>query len=168
MFVVGHTLVWHSQVPAWVFTDSSGNPVDRETLLARMRGHIRTVVGRYKGRVKGWDVVNEALAEDGSLRDSPWRRIIGDDYIAKAFQFAHEADPAAQLYYNDYGIEAGAKRDGAIALFKGLKAARVPVTGVGIQTSRRREPGDVLGSHRRRLVAEQLSNPGAHQSSVAL
>ncbi|BCU78094.1 endo-1,4-beta-xylanase [Luteolibacter sp. LG18] len=133
MFTIGHTLVWHSQVPGWLFKDAAGNPVDRETLLARMKKHIQTVVGRYKGRVKGWDVVNEALEEDGTLRQSPWLKIIGEDYLAKAFQFAHEADPAAQLYYNDYGIEGGKKRDGAIALLKKLKAAGVPVTGVGIQ-----------------------------------
>jgi endo-1,4-beta-xylanase len=133
MFVVGHTLVWHTQAPEWIFKDAMGAPVDRETLLARMRDHIHTVVGRYKGRVQGWDVVNEVLDENGSPRNSPWRQIIGDDYIAKAFQFAHEADPKAELYYNDYGIEGGAKRDAAIALLRNLKAAGVPVTGVGIQ-----------------------------------
>src|SRR5688572_12548201 len=93
MFIVGHTLVWHSQTPRWVFQDASGNPLGRDSLLARMREHIHTVVGRYKGRIKGWDVVNEALDEDGNLRNSPWRTIIGDDYIAKAFQYAREADP---------------------------------------------------------------------------
>ncbi|MGC4015965.1 MAG: endo-1,4-beta-xylanase [Luteolibacter sp.] len=134
MFVIGHTLVWHSQAPAWLFKDASGNPVDRETLLARMKAHIQTVVGRYKGRVKGWDVVNEALEEDGTLRDSPWRKIIGDDYIAKAFEYAHEADPSAQLYYNDYGIEGGRKRDGAVKLLTQLKTSGVPITGVGIQS----------------------------------
>lgn len=132
MFVVGHTLVWHSQTPRWVFQDAKG-AVGRDELLRRMREHIRAVVGRYKGRVKSWDVVNEALSEDGSLRDSPWRRIIGDDYIEQAFRFAHEADPDADLYYNDYGIEAGRKRDGALRLLAGLKARGVPVHGVGIQ-----------------------------------
>ena len=112
MFIVGHTLVWHNQTPAWVFQDDHGNPVDRETLLARMREHIHTVVGRYKGRIAGWDVVNEALNEDGTLRQSPWLKIIGEDYIAKAFQFAHEADPKAELYYNDYSLENEAKRNG--------------------------------------------------------
>src|SRR5581483_2879081 len=133
MFTIGHTLVWHGQTPDWAFKDAAGKPVDRDTLLHRMDDHIRTVVGRYKGRVKGWDVVNEALGENGALRDSPWRRIIGDDYIAKAFQFAHEADPSAELYYNDYGIENAAKRNGAIALLRTLKEQRVPITGVGIQ-----------------------------------
>jgi len=134
MAVIGHTLVWHSQAPAWLFKDTAGNPVGRDALLARMKDHIQTVVGRYKGRLKGWDVVNEALAEDGTLRDSPWRKIIGDDYIAKAFEYAHEADPAAQLYYNDYAIEGGPKRDGALKLLTRLKASGVPITGVGIQS----------------------------------
>jgi GH35 family endo-1,4-beta-xylanase len=82
MQVVGHTLVWHSQTGAWVFQGAEGKPPDRDTLLARMRDHIRTVVGRYKGRIHGWDVVNEAIDEDGSLRRSPWQVGIGDDYIA--------------------------------------------------------------------------------------
>ncbi len=133
MFIVGHTLVWHSQTPSWVFTDAEGNPLDREALLERMRDHIHTVVGRYRGRVHGWDVVNEALNEDGSLRDSSWRRIIGDDYIEQAFRFAHEADPEAELYYNDYALENPAKRRGAVALLKNLQAAGVPVAAVGIQ-----------------------------------
>jgi endo-1,4-beta-xylanase len=104
MFVVGHTLVWHNQTPRWVFQDSSGNPVSRDTLLERLRDHIHTVVGRYRGRIHGWDVVNEALNEDGTLRRTPWLTIIGEDYLAKAFQFAHQADPDAELYYNDYSL----------------------------------------------------------------
>jgi endo-1,4-beta-xylanase len=133
MFIVGHTLVWHSQTPAWVFRDDKGNLVDRDTLLNRMRDHIHTVVGRYKGRIQSWDVVNEALDEDGTLRQSPWLKIIGPDYIAKAFQFAHEADPEAMLNYNDYSLENEAKRNGAIELIRGLKAQGVPVTCVGLQ-----------------------------------
>jgi len=133
MFVIGHTLVWHSQTPRWVFQDASGKPVTRDTLLARMRDHIHTVVGRYKGRIKGWDVVNEALNEDGTLRRSPWLTIIGEDYIAKAFQFAHEADPAAELYYNDYSVENAAKRSGAVRLIRELKAQGIPVAAIGLQ-----------------------------------
>jgi endo-1,4-beta-xylanase len=91
------------------------------------------VVGRYKGRVNGWDVVNEALNEDGTRRQSPWQRIIGDDYIAMAFRFAHEADPAAQLYYNDYSLAAPEKRDGAARLVRELQAAGIPVAGIGSQ-----------------------------------
>lgn len=133
MFIVGHTLIWHNQTPRWVFQDEQGNPVNRETLLARMRDHIHTVVGRYKGRIKGWDVVNEALNEDGTLRPSPWLKIIGEDYLLKAFQFAHEADPAAQLYYNDYSLENEAKRNGAVKLIQKLKADGAPVYAVGLQ-----------------------------------
>jgi endo-1,4-beta-xylanase len=98
-----------------------------------MRDHIHTVVGRYKGRIKGWDVVNEALNEDGTLRQTPWLKIIGEDYLIKAFQFAHEADPQAQLYYNDYSLENEPKRNGAIQLIKKLQAAGVPIYGVGLQ-----------------------------------
>ncbi|HMG86718.1 MAG TPA: endo-1,4-beta-xylanase [Terracidiphilus sp.] len=133
MFIVGHCLVWHSQVPAWVFRDEKGSFVDRETLLKRMHDHIQTVVGRYKGRIQSWDVVNEALNEDGTLRQSSWMKIIGEDYIAKAFQYAHEADPQAQLTYNDYSLENEAKRKGALALITRLKAAGIPVTSVGLQ-----------------------------------
>ena len=133
MFVVGHTLVWHNQTPKWVFEDAQGNPVDRETLLERMREHIQTVVGRYKGRINGWDVVNEALNDDGTRRQTPWLKIIGEDYIAKAFEFAHEADPQAQLQYNDYSLEDEAKRNGAVEIIRKLKAQGVPITGVGMQ-----------------------------------
>ncbi len=98
-----------------------------------MRDHIHTVVGRYKGRIQTWDVVNEALNEDGTLRQSLWYKIIGPDYIAKAFEYAHEADPQAQLTYNDYNLENEAKRNGAIALIKKLKAEGVPINCVGIQ-----------------------------------
>ncbi len=133
MYIVGHTLVWHHQTPGWVFEDEKGKPVSRDVLLKRMRNHIQTVVGRYKGRIRSWDVVNEALNDDGTLRQTPWLKIIGEDYIAKAFQFAHEADPAAQLNYNDYSLENEAKRNGAIELIKKLRDQGVPVTGVGLQ-----------------------------------
>lgn len=133
MFIVGHNLVWHSQTPKWVFQDNQGNPVDRDTLLARMQEHISTVVSRYKGRIGGWDVVNEALNEDGTLRKSLWEKIIGEDYLLKAYQFAHEADPQAELYYNDYSLENAPKRNGAIALIKKLQAQGVHITGVGLQ-----------------------------------
>src|SRR5208283_5007001 len=133
MFIVGHNLVWHNQTPAWVFQDDKGNPAERETLLKRLQDHIHTVVGRYKGRINGWDVVNEALAEDGTLRQTPWLKIIGEDYIAKAFQFAHEADPQAELYYNDYNLENELKLKGALDLLRKLQAQGVPISGVGIQ-----------------------------------
>ena len=133
MFLIGHTLVWHNQTPPWVFQDPAGNPVSRDTLLRRMRDHIQTVVGRYKGRIRGWDVVNEALNEDGTLRRSPWLEIIGEDYLAQAFRFAHDADPGAELYYNDYSLQNSAKRNGAMALIATLQDAGVPITGVGLQ-----------------------------------
>ena len=123
MFIIGHTLVWHSQVPRWVFQNDKGEPLDRDALLKRMHDHIQTVVGRYKGRIGGWDVVNEALNEDGTLRQSPWLKIIGEDYLVKAFEYAHEADPKAELYYNDYSVENPAKRNGAVELIKKLQAA---------------------------------------------
>jgi endo-1,4-beta-xylanase len=133
MFIVGHNLIWHSQTPQWVFRDDKGAPITRDALLERMHDHIRTVVGRYKGRIGGWDVVNEALNEDGTLRKSQWLNIIGDDYIAKAFQFAHEADPAAELYYNDYSLENEPKRKGAVELIKKLKAQSIPIAAIGLQ-----------------------------------
>jgi len=137
MFVVGHTLVWHSQVPRWVFEDASGKPLGRDSLLAVMREHISTVVGRYKGRIKGWDVANEVLNEDGTMRQSAWMRGIGDDYVAKAFEFAHQADPAAELYYNDYSLENAPKRNGAVSLIRRLQAAGVTVTAIGSQSHNR-------------------------------
>lgn len=133
MFIVGHTLVWHSQTPRWVFEDENGQPVTREVLLKRMREHIFAVAGRYRGRIHGWDVVNEALSEDGTLRQSPWLKIIGEDYIAKAFEYAKEADPNAELYYNDYSVENEAKRKGAVELIRKLKSQGIKVTGVGLQ-----------------------------------
>jgi endo-1,4-beta-xylanase len=134
MAVVGHTLVWHSQTPAWVWAGRDSGLADRATMLERMHVHIATVVGRYKGRIRGWDVVNEALNDDGTLRDSPWRRGIGDDYIAKAFEFAREADPGAELYYNDYNLAStAAKRAGAIRIINDLRGRGLRVDAVGEQ-----------------------------------
>jgi endo-1,4-beta-xylanase len=133
MQVVGHNLVWHSQTGAWVFEGTDGKPADRDTLLSRMRDHIRTVVGRYKGKIHGWDVVNEAIDEDGSMRKSPWQAGIGEDYVAKAFEFAHEADPDAELYYNDFNLEKPAKRAGVIKLVKDLQARKLRIDGIGNQ-----------------------------------
>lgn len=133
MFIIGHNLVWHSQTAQWVFEDKNGNPLTRKALLRRMRDHIHQVVGRYKGKINGWDVVNEALNEDGTLRQSKWMKIIGPDYLEKAYRYAHEADPKAQLYYNDYSLENEAKRKGALELVRKLKAKGVPISGVGLQ-----------------------------------
>ena len=133
MFTVGHNLVWHDQTPEWVFRDGLGNPADRQTVLARMREHIRTVVGRYRGRIAGWDVVNEALNEDGTLRASPWMKALGEDYLVEAYQAAHEADPGAELYYNDYSLENLPKQQGALTLIRRLQARGVRISGVGLQ-----------------------------------
>jgi endo-1,4-beta-xylanase len=168
MVIIGHCLVWHSQTPNWVFAGTSpttspnatpnvagpntpagrrgrgfaGPFATRDELLQRMRDHIRTVVGHYRGRIKGWDVVNEALAENGTMRnDSLWFQIIGQgdpnkkyDHIENAFRFAHEADPDAELYYNDYNLETSkAKCDGAVAIVKYLKSKGLRIDGVGIQ-----------------------------------
>lgn len=133
MFIIGHNLIWHNQTPPWVFQDAHGNPISRDALIDRMRKHILTVVGRYKGKIGGWDVVNEALDEDGSLRDSPWHEIIGDDYLVLAYQFAHEADPNAQLYYNDFSLENLPKRQGAVDLIEKLKSRGVKIDAVGLQ-----------------------------------
>lgn len=131
----GHTLVWHNQTPDWLFKDASGNQVSKEVLLQRMKDHIMTVVGRYKGKIYAWDVVNEAISDknDEYLRPSKWLQIIGEEYIAKAFQFAHEADPAAQLFYNDYNEISPVKREKMIRLVKSLKDAGVPIHAVGLQ-----------------------------------
>jgi endo-1,4-beta-xylanase len=133
MFVVGHVLLWHQQTPAWVFAGENGKKLDRETALARLKAHIDAVVGRYKGRIGGWDVVNEAFEEDGSLRKTAWLEAIGEDYIAKAFEFAHAADPAAELYYNDYNLWKPAKGAAAVKLVKELKAKGLRVDGIGEQ-----------------------------------
>lgn len=136
MDVMGHTLVWHSQTPRWVFESTEGKPATKDELLKRMRDHIHTVVGRYKGKVKGWDVVNEALSDGGPdiLRDSPWRSIIGDDFLDHAFRFAKEADPKAELYYNDYGLENPRKRENCVKLVKGMLERGVPIDGIGTQS----------------------------------
>jgi len=133
MFIVGHNLIWHQQTPKWVFQDDKGNPISRDALIKRMHDHIFAVVGHYKGRINGWDVVNEALNEDGTLRQSSWEKIIGPDYIIMAYKFAHEADPNVQLYYNDYSLVNAPKRAGAITLIKKLQAAGIPIAAVGMQ-----------------------------------
>lgn len=133
MFMVGHTLVWFHQTPDWVFQDESGNQLGREALLKRMKEHIFTVMGRYKGRIQAWDVVNEALTEDGSFRKCKWLEIIGEDYVQKAFEYAHEADPSAELYYNEYDYVKKQKCEGVIKLVQKLQANGLSVDGVGIQ-----------------------------------
>jgi endo-1,4-beta-xylanase len=131
--VTGHCLIWHSQIGQWFFVDESGKDVTPEVLKERMRQHIITIVGRYKGRVKGWDVVNEAFEDDGTYRNSKFYQILGKDFIKYAFQFAHEADPNAELYYNDYNVEKPAKCDAIAELVKELKASGCRIDAVGSQ-----------------------------------
>lgn len=133
MYIVGHTLIWHSQAPDWFFVDAEGKPATRELLIERMRNHIHTVVGRYKGRVHGWDVVNEAILNDGSWRQSPFYQIIGPEYVNLAFQFAHEADPNARLYYNDYNMSFPGKRNGVINMVRELQNAGIRIDGANMQ-----------------------------------
>ena len=139
MRVRGHNLCWHEQTPGWLFKNSAGDTVSKEVLLNRLKDHITTVVSHYKGRIYAWDVVNEAVSDENSddstriLRNSPWYRICGDEFIAKAFEYAHAADPQAQLFYNDYNTERPEKRERVYRLLRQLVAASVPITGVGIQ-----------------------------------
>lgn len=130
MGIRGHTLVWHAQNPLWL-TEPNWT---RAQLLGILENHIKTVVGRYKGRITAWDVVNEAVADDGSLRPSIWLDGIGPEYIERSFRWAREADPDALLFYNDYGAEgAGVKSDAVYALVQDLIAKEVPIDGVGLQ-----------------------------------
>jgi GH35 family endo-1,4-beta-xylanase len=137
MRVRGHNLCWHEQTPDWLFKDAQGKEVTKEVLLQRLEDHITTVVNRYKGKVYAWDVVNEAVADDMDssqfLRNSAWYRICGPEFIAKAFEYAHAADPDAQLFYNDYNTERPGKRERVYRLLKQLVDAGVPITGVGLQ-----------------------------------
>lgn len=133
MHLVGHTLIWHSQAPDWFFVDEQGKDVSREVLIERMKNHITTVVSRYKGVIKGWDVVNEAVLDDGSLRNSKFLEIIGEDYIKLAFQFAHKADPDAELYYNDFSMAHEAKCQGVVKMVKKLQEDSVRIDAIGMQ-----------------------------------
>jgi endo-1,4-beta-xylanase len=140
MALRGHTLVWHQQTPRWFFLDPDdpSKPASRDLLLQRMRDHISAVVGRYRGRVRAWDVVNEVLSDSGSLRGpeegSKWLGIAGRDYIDEAFRCARAADPGAELAINDYNLESlPAKRDAMRDLVAGMLARGVPVDAVGMQ-----------------------------------
>ena len=130
MQVRGHTLVWHRQLPDWL----TKGKWTREELMAILRQHIYTVVDRYRGQLVAWDVVNEAIADNASLRDTIWLKGIGSEYIEMAFRWAHEADPQARLFYNDYGGEdLGKKSDAIYALVKDLRQRDVPIHGIGLQ-----------------------------------
>lgn len=134
----GHTLCWHNQTPRWLFIDSSVSPpreVSKEVLLQRLRDHITAVVSRYKGTVYAWDVVNEVISDSAGLyfRHSPWYRICGEEFVARAFEYAHAADPDALLFYNDYNETDPVKREKIYKMVKGLKEAGVPIHGIGLQ-----------------------------------
>ncbi len=133
MFIIGHTLIWHSQLPKWFFSDKNGKDVSPEVLKQRMKSHITTVVSRYKGKVKGWDVVNEAILEDGTYRKSKFYEILGEDFIPLAFQYAQEADPNAELYYNDYNEWYPQKVKTVITMVEKLKSRGIRIDGVGMQ-----------------------------------
>jgi endo-1,4-beta-xylanase len=128
MFTVGHNLIWHSQLAPFV------NKIkNSDSLMLFMTNHINAVAGRYAGKINGWDVVNEALNEDGTMRRSIFLEKLGEDYVTKAFELAAKAAPNTELYYNDYNIEQPQKRAGAIALIKKIQATGVRIDGVGIQ-----------------------------------
>ena len=134
MTVVGHTLVWHSQAPRWLFVDEQNAPVSKARLLKRIETHIQTLVGRYKGRVAIWDVVNEAIDEDEKgWRQSPFLTITGPEFIERAFRLAHEADPKATLLYNDYNEHNPGRRRFLVDVIRDYKRRGVPIHGVGFQ-----------------------------------
>jgi endo-1,4-beta-xylanase len=151
MRVKGHTFIWHGATPSWVNALSPGD------LRVAVERHIRTVGGHYRGRVHAWDVVNEAVADDGSgLRDTVFRQKLGDGYIAEAFRLARDADPQARLFYNDYGGEGmGAKSNRIYDLLRNLLAAGVPIDGVGLQmhvSATNRPPDASIAANIRRLA----------------
>ena len=138
MVLVGHTLVWHAMTADWFFKDGAGQLPGRELMLERMRAHIDTVVGRYKGRIPYWDVVNEAVLHQGAgnsakFRESPWFKAIGEDYIELAFRHTHAVDPDAKLYYNDYNMTKKEKVDFVLDMVSEMRANGVPIHGVGMQ-----------------------------------
>lgn len=134
MFIVGRSLVWHLHAPDWFFVDKNGNQVSRDVLIQRMKTHIQTIVGRYKGRINGWEVVTDAVLNDGMYRQSKFYEIIGEDYIKLAFQFAHEADPDAELYYCDNRMYLEPKLNTVVKIIKGLKAEAVKIDGVTLKS----------------------------------
>ena len=135
MTVRGHTLIWGNRNPYWLIWDEKGNTVHRTVLESRLKEHIMMVVGRYKDRVKVWDVVNEAIYDNNKefLKPTFWYKILGEEYIYKSFQFTHEADSNALLFYNDYNAEQPAKRERILRLIKSMKDRNIPIHGIGIQ-----------------------------------
>ncbi len=128
MYIQGHTLIWHSQLSSF-FKEIK----EKEEMQAAIQEHISTIVERYKGRIDGWDVVNEALNEDGTLRESVFLQTVGPEYLVQAFKIAEKADPEAELFYNDYNMCVPAKREGAIKLIKMLQDGGAKIDGIGMQ-----------------------------------
>jgi len=135
MFIVGHTLVWHNQTPAWFFQDAQGNPNTREAQVERLRSHVEAVAGRYAGRIHAWDVVNEVIDNDGSYRPTTWVNAIGDgdELVKLSFRFASQYAPGAELYYNDFNAWRPAKRDGIMRMIRMLQREGIRIDGVGMQ-----------------------------------
>ena len=131
--LIGHTLVWHNQIPEWVTRNADGSLVDREKLFLNIDQHISKVVGRYSGKIKGWDVVNEAILDDGSFRKNDFYNIAGEDYIFKSFEIAQKVDPSAELYYNDYSMYKPEKCDAAIVVADKIKDKGIRIDGIGLQ-----------------------------------
>lgn len=135
MFIVGHTLVWHNQTPAWFFQDRDGKPNTHQAQIERLRSHVQAVAGRYTGRIHAWDVVNEVIGDDGGYRPTTWVRGVGngDTLVSLAFRYASEYAPGAELYYNDFNAWRPAKRDGIVRLVRMLKKQGIRIDGVGMQ-----------------------------------
>lgn len=136
LFTVGHTLVWHNQTPAWFFQDKNGNPNTSKAQIERLREYIKTVAGRYAGKVQAWDVVNEVIDNDGSYRSTTaWVKSVGsgDELVKNAFKFASEYAPNTELYYNDFNVWRPEKRDGIMLLVRMLQKEKIRIDGVGIQ-----------------------------------
>jgi len=133
--VRGHTLCWHEQVPGWIFKNGTGEKADKLLVLKRLKDHINNVVGRYKGKVYAWDVVNEVIGDEVGqyLRPSLWNEICGEEFISRAFEYAHQADPDALLFYNDYNSERPEKREKIYKMLKKLVDNKVPIHGIGLQ-----------------------------------
>jgi endo-1,4-beta-xylanase len=133
LHMVGHTLGWHSQIPDSVFLDKDGKYISKAELEKKQKDHITTIVERYKGKLKAWDVVNEAVGDDNKMRESHWYKIMGDDFLVNAFNLAHEVDPNAHLMYNDYNNERPEKRQATVDMIKRLQQRGTPIHGVGMQ-----------------------------------
>ncbi|MDA3930576.1 MAG: endo-1,4-beta-xylanase [Prolixibacteraceae bacterium] len=135
MFIVGHTLIWHNQTPAWFFKDKNGNQKSHDAMVEKMRSYIEQVAGRYVGRIDAWDVVNEVIDNDGSYRPTTWVNGLGDgdELVKLAFKFAEEYAPGTELYYNDFNAWRPTKRDGIARLVRMLQKEGIRIDGVGIQ-----------------------------------